>query len=115
MVTFEQLQCFVNDSILNEWFIHRENELASVTMEDKANIKDLLRERKKNYHNILVAINNVPNGFTETRKMLKESMDTYVETLNCVNGYNNEKYYKCGFCDGIKLFLECSEQKKEKQ
>lgn len=64
-----------------------------------------LKKKKKAYEDINIAINNIPNVFVKTQKMIRNSIENYLEILNAIESYEGEKFYKCGFCDGINIKL----------
>ena len=101
------LKDLVNDSLVSELFNQREDKISNRTIEEKEELKKLLNKSNKDYENILVAINNIPDGFVETKKCIKESIDTKLETINEIGGYENEKFYKAGVYDGVNFILEC--------
>lgn len=107
MVKITNIKKLMSGSMLNEIFEKREDSINSITQEEKAEIQDLLLEKKNDYANILIAINNIPNAFVETRQKIKESVDTHLEVTNFIHGYDNEKFYKIGFSDAIQLMNEC--------
>ena len=103
MVRIDDLYSVLNDDLLDIIYEDRCEKLSKITIEDKKNINNLLETKNKAYEHIDIAINNVPNGFVETRKMIKESIENYLDVLNLIGSYENEKFYKCGFCDGINM------------
>lgn len=105
MVRINDLSSVLNDDLLDIIYEDRCEKLSEITIEDQKNINNLLETKNKAYENIDIAINNVPNGFVETRKMIKESIENYLNVLNLIGSYENEKFYKCGFCDGINMEL----------
>lgn len=92
----------IND-LLSKIFEKREEEI----YEFEENERELLSKKSNDYSNIYIAINNVPNAFTETRKGIEESIETYLETLNNIQGIENKKFYKEGFRDAISLLINC--------
>ena len=44
--------------------------------------------------------------FNNTREFILERLEGYIERQNCLNAYDNEKFYRNGFCDGVQLMLE---------
>ena len=108
MCKFKEL---LSDDIVSELFHEREDKIYNRTIEEKKQLKQLLNKNNEDYENILIAINNVPKAFIETRELLKQNIDTEIETLNRINGYDNEKFYKIGFCDGINLIIDCLKNK----
>lgn len=101
-----------NKDTLDKLFKHRENEIYSIKYDDR----NVLSQSNKDYNNIFIAINNIPNGFTETRNNIQNSITKYLEGLNAFQGMENEKFYKEGFSDAINLIFGCFEKnKKEKK
>ena len=92
------------DDLLNKIFEQRENEIYEI----KNNERKLYSQKTKDYSGIDIAIENLPDAFTETRKVIKDSIEKYLETLNEIQGIENEKFYKEGFSDAVKLIFNCS-------
>lgn len=92
-----------NKDILDELFKQRENEIYSI----KYNERKVLSQSNNEYNDIFIAINNIPNGFTETRSNIQSSITKYLEKLNEFQGMENEKFYKEGFSDAINLIFDC--------
>ena len=103
MVKVRNLKKLLRDDVIDVIYMGRLESLSIITTEDKENINELLEDRKKAYAQIDAAINNIPNEFTETRNYIRESIDNYLEIVNAIAGYENEKFYKAGFCDGISV------------
>lgn len=97
-----------NNDILNKIFEQRENEIYEI----RRNERKLRLQKSKEYSNIFIAINNIPNAFTETKKDIADSIEKYLETINEIQGIENEKFYKEGFSDAIKLIFDCSNNTK---
>lgn len=103
MIKNIDLKNILDDDILDVIYMGRVEDLSIIAKKDKENLKDLLKKRKNSYEQIEIAINNIPNAFTETRKMIIESIESYLEIVNIVGSYENETFYKCGFRDGINI------------
>lgn len=97
-----------NKDILDKLFKQRENEIYSI----RYNERKLLSQSNKEYNDIFIAINNIPNGFTETRNKIQNSITKYLEKLNRFQGMENEKFYKEGFSDAINLIFGCKDSTK---
>lgn len=95
--------------ILNKLFNQRENEIYNI----RSNERKVISQNYTEYNNIFVAINNIPNGFTETKTNIQSSITKYLEKLNELQGIENEKFYKEGFSDAISLILNCCEKNKK--
>ena len=84
----------VNDDILNEWILFREDELSSITCdEDKKHwvYFDEISEK---------ILRNVPK---KNKKYVQKQLEILLDYL----GYWNEKYYRNGFVDGSQLVMGC--------
>ena len=44
---------------------------------------------------------------------MKASVENYIDTLSLIQSNENEKFYKAGFSDAVKLIVDCLCQKKE--
>ena len=91
----------VNDDILKEWLLYREDEISSLTCdEDKKHwvYFDEISDK------ILKSIPKQNRDFV--RKQLNILDDNFLDYL----GYWNEKYYRNGFVDGSQLVMGCFEE-----
>jgi len=88
----------VNDDILKDWLLFREDEIASLkTDEDKKHwiYFDEISER------ILKRVPKQDKKYVQ--KQLNFLDDNFLDYL----GYWNEKYYRNDFCDGIQITIGC--------
>ena len=88
----------VNDDILKDWLLFREDEIASLkTDEDKKHwiYFDEISER---------ILKNVPK---QNQKYAKNQLDRLDKNFMDYICYWNEKYYRNGFCDGVELIMGC--------
>ena len=92
MVNFRE----VNDDVLKEWLLYREDEISSLTCdEDKKHwvYFDEISEK---------ILRNVPDKNKKyVQKQLNFLDDNFLDYL----GYWNEKYYRNGFCDAIEFII----------
>lgn len=88
----------VNNDILREWLLFREDELSSITCdEDKKHwvYFDEISEK---------ILKNVPKKNKKyVQKQLEILDDNFLDYLS----YWNEKYYRNGFVDGVELVFNC--------
>lgn len=105
MVKINDLSGVLDDDLLDIIYEERCEKLSEITIVDRKNIDRLLEKKKKAYEDINIAINNIPNVFVKTQKMIKNSIENYLEILNAIGSYEGEKFYKCGLCDGINIKL----------
>ena len=91
----------VNDDILKDWLLFREDELSSLTCdEDRKHwiYFDEISER---------ILKNIPKqNKNYVQKQLNILDDNFLDYLS----YWNEKYYRNGFCDGVQLVGGCLEK-----
>ena len=90
----------VNDDILKEWFEFRDESLGRFTSEEdqkhSINFEDIAK-------NIL---KNVPE---QNKKYVKKQLDLLDENYLDYIFYWDEKYYRNGFVDGVKMVMGCVE------
>ena len=88
----------VNDDILKEWFEFRDESLGRFTSEEdqkhSINFEDIAK-------NIL---RNVPE---QNKKYVKKQLDLLDENYLDYIFYCDEKYYRNGFVDGVKMVMGC--------
>jgi len=90
-------------NILDMLFLQREDEIYQIT----ENERELSKKKSEDYSKIYTAIDNIPEAFVETRKGIEKSIEIYLNTLGAVQANENEKFYKTGFSDAIKLTVDC--------
>ncbi len=95
--------------MLKNIFEKRENDIYNITESER----ELNKKKTKDYEKIDIAIDNIPNGFKEVRQGMKASVENYIDTLSLIQSNENEKFYKAGFSDAVKLIVDCLCQKKE--
>ena len=88
----------VKNDIMSEWINFREDDICcNLNAEDKS-------------HNIgfddicTNILRNVPDRNKKYVRNQLELLDDHILDYVC---YWNEKYYRCGFCDGVKLIGGC--------
>ena len=91
----------VNEDILKDWFLYREDEISSLSCDEDRKHWVYFDEISENI------LKSVPkqNRFY-IQKQLNKLDNNFLDYL----GYWNEKYYRNGFCDGVQLILECLNQ-----
>lgn len=91
----------VNDDILKEWFEFRDESLGKFTSEEdqkhSINFEDIAK-------NIL---RNVPE---QNKKYVKKQLDLLDDNYLDYIFYWDEKYYRNGFVDGVKMIMGCVEE-----
>ena len=89
-----------DDDILKDWFIFREQSFCT-------NIK---KEDSKHFLLLDEIFDDILENTTkDNQKFIKEKLDMINKDVLDYVVYWNEKYYKNGFCDGIKLITSAIE------
>lgn len=88
----------VNDDILREWILFREDELSSITCDE-------YRKHWVYFDEISEKIlRNVPK---KNKKYVQKQLEILDDNFLDYLGYWNEKYYRNGFVDGSQLVMGC--------
>lgn len=95
-----------DENIIEQIFCTREEDLAVINKQDKEFIKKEKINIEEKYEEFKIALNNMPKSFRETKEKILTSFEIYNEAIIYRNSYFNEKYYKNGLKDGIKLIIE---------
>lgn len=103
---------FVDNSLLDTIYREREDSLYQHTEIDNKNIEEITKNLPITYEDLLVAIKNLPPHFNNTREFILEKLEGYMERQNSLTAYDNERFYKNGFCDGIQIILEALKNEK---
>lgn len=92
-------------TVLSELFEYREEELCALTEYDKKMIK-MLVTKNDTYQMLLDKIDNL-SGDEKGKEIVKKSLDSYIDRINVIGSYENEKFYNIGFMDAMNLIFEC--------
>lgn len=92
-------------SVLNDLFVSREENICAITENDKKKI-NLLTKDNDTYQMLLDKIEEISNDDISKSKV-KDSIESYIDKVNVIGSYENEKFYKIGFADAMNLILEC--------
>lgn len=81
-----------NNTILNVLFASREENICVITKEDKKKIKELIKDNDR-YEKVLEFLENVTND-TITKDKIRNSLESYIDGMNIVSAYENQKFYE---------------------
>ena len=95
----------MNNNILDFIFDARSEELAKLTEEDKEFLNSPKYNIDNDYEKFINSLNELPE---EIKKSIKEKFDKCIDTNNFMHYYFYSKYYKLGFCECMKLILDCN-------
>lgn len=91
---------------INKIYKIREDEIESVTESDKKQLLELMNKRKEKNKQLEIAIDNLPDiCFEKTVDNLKKKIEEKLEVEYDINAYYNEKSYKMGFEDAVRLIV----------
>ena len=88
----------VNNDILKEWLIFREDDLASLKCDE---------DRKHIFYFDEISANILRNVPKENKKYVQKQLSKLDENFMDYIFYWNEKYYRNGFVDGVQLIGGC--------
>ena len=95
-------------SVLNDLFVSREENICALTEYDNKRIKKLTKDNDT-YQMLLDKIEEISNDDIAKEK-IRDSLESYIDKVNVIGSYENEKFYKIGFADAINLIFECIKQ-----
>lgn len=81
---------------LNKLFECREEELCALTESDKVKIKRLVT-KNDTYTMLLEKIDELSDD-EKAKEKVKDSLDSYIDRVNVIGSYENEKFYKIRIC-----------------
>lgn len=92
-------------SVLNQLFVSKEENICALNEYDKKRIKELTKDNDT-YQMLLDKLEDLSSDDISKSKV-KDSLESYIDKVNVIGSYENEKFYKIGFADAINLIFEC--------
>ena len=92
-------------SVLNQLFVSKEENICALNEYDKKKIKELTKDNDT-YQMILDKLEDLSDDDISKSKV-KDSLESYIDKVNVIGSYENEKFYKIGFADAMNLVFEC--------
>ena len=92
-------------SVLNQLFVSKEENICALTEYDKKRIRELANDNDT-YQMLLDKLEELSNDDISKSKV-KDSLESYIDKVNVIGSYENEKFYKIGFADAMNLVFEC--------
>ena len=93
------------ESVLNQLFVSKEENICAITENDKKMIKELTKNNDT-YQMLLDKLEDLSDDDISKSKV-KASLESYIDKVNVIGSYENEKFYKIGFADAMNLVFEC--------
>lgn len=92
-----------DEGMLKIIFDAREEELATITKENKLFMKENNISRSQRRYYLDQELKKIPYNLKWLRESITKLLENYIETINSETSYFCEKYYITGLKDGIKL------------
>lgn len=84
--------CENENGVLENLFESREENICALTEIDKQKIKKLTRNNDS-YDKLFAIIKDLSNN-SEKLEEVRNSLDSYIDKINIIGAYENEKFYK---------------------
>ena len=92
-------------SVLNQLFVSKEENICALNEYDKKRIQELTKDNDT-YQMLLDKLEDLSDDDISKSK-IKDSLESYIDKVNVIDSYENEKFYKIGFADAMNLVFEC--------
>ena len=103
MLNKQELKSFQEESVVDSWYNTRSEDLYILNEVDKKKIIEITKG-EDTYQEI---VNKISKIARDDKEIILEKIDKQCNKLVNIGGYENEKFYKVGFMDGINLIIEC--------
>lgn len=97
MLKIEDINKYIEDSILDTIFRNRQEELYKENKKEDLEIIKIKEEYTVDYERLLIAIKNLSPYFQNTREGIIEALENYLIRENLIVAHDNEKFYKARF------------------
>lgn len=111
MIKIEEIKSYINDDVLDTAFNDREEEIYHTDIKNKE-LRKIKKDNTMTYDRFQEIIKNLPPHFQNCREAILEAFEKYANRQNLIQSFDNEKFYKVGFCDGVKMILDITENRK---
>lgn len=112
MITIKDLSSVIDNDVLQDLFIQRNETISNMSKEDKENLKTLYDKCSQTRKRLTISLENLPNCFSESKKQVVKCVENHIESSAEVTSYFDEKLYKSGVIDGILLIIESIKSKR---
>ena len=110
MINIEEIKNYISEDALDSLFKAREEELFS-RKEVSKQIEEIKKEKTMSYTNFEQIIINLPPHFRHCREEILNALGEYADREGLIQSFDNERFYKIGFCDGIKMMLDVNKNR----
>lgn len=112
MFKTESIKNYIKDDILTTLFQSREDEIVENHIEQEENLKEIYKKHPTSYQMVIDEIEKLDG---EKASKIKNMLKDYLVRNDLSRSYENEKFYKVGFVDGVRLIEENKIKEKSNQ
>lgn len=105
MSKIAELEDYISDDILDNIFTEREEDVHNTKIK-VSELKKIKKDNTMTYEKLIGVIKNLPPHFKNCRESILNALEQYSERENLIQSFDNEKFYKVGFCDGVNMILD---------
>ena len=109
MIMIEDIKDLVSNEMLNDLFDKRNEDLNMMTQEERERQKKFIGDENISYDDVLIAIKD---SCKEDNNNITTVLEKYLEKLLNLQTYDNERFYKVGFCDALNYILSAKNFKR---
>lgn len=105
MIKIAELENYISDNILDSIFIEREEDIYSTKVK-MIELEEIKKNNTMTYEEVQTIIKKLPTYAKDCKENILEALEQYSERQNLIQSFDNEKFYKAGFCDGMKMIID---------
>lgn len=109
MIKIQNIEDLITDDNLDSFYSKRNADLNILTQEEKERKKKFIGDNLVTYDDVLTEINKI---LPERNNSITIVLEKYLEKISNIQSYDNERFYKTGFCDAINFILAGIQQKR---
>lgn len=110
MIKIEEIKNYINDDVLDTAFKDREENIYNTDTKNKE-LEKIKKVNTMTYTRFQEIIKNLPPHFQNCRESILDALEKYSDRQNLIQSFDNEKFYKVGFCDGVNMILDIIKKK----
>lgn len=101
-----ELEKYIKNDMLDEIYRNREEKLHKSCEQDKKEQEWIAKEYPADYETVVNAINSLEGVKEEEKRKIVNTLDEFCMREEIYSDYGKEKFYKIGFCDGVRMIVE---------
>jgi hypothetical protein len=83
MITREDLSSVIDNNVLQDLFVQRNETISNMSAKDKKNLKGLYLKQDQTKEELETSLNNLPNCFEKCKKQVIKCVDNHIESSSC--------------------------------